>query len=133
MAYEGRSMLHAPWQQLCGTLTTLLTLPPSAITRLQQTEKQPPVPAAASHRNPRPQSCRHNMPLPSRGAGDRRRTVMVLFIGGVTYAEVSALRFLSQKGLVNCDFVVATTKMVTGSSLLAPLIARSQQAGGAGE
>ncbi len=73
------------------------------------------------------------MPLPSRGAGDRRRTVMVLFIGGVTYAEVSALRFLSQKGLVNCDFVVATTKMVTGSSLLAPLIARSQQAGGAGE
>ncbi len=56
---------------------------------------------------------------------------MVLFIGGVTYAEVSALRFLSQKGLVNCDFVVATTKMVTGSSLLAPLIV--QQAGGAGD
>lgn len=60
---------------------------------------------------------------------------MVVFIGGVTYAEVSALRFLSHKGLVNADFLIATTKMVTGSTLLGPLIAKSgqQAAGGAGD
>lgn len=58
-------------------------------------------------------------------AGDKRRTVMVLFIGGVTYAEVSALRFLSSKGLVNADFVVGTTKMVNGSTLLGSLVVKS--------
>lgn len=70
--------------------------------------------------------------LPAPRAGDKRRTVLVVFIGGVTYAEVSALRFLSQKGLVNADFVVATTKVVNGSSLLRTLVARSEAAGGGG-
>ncbi|PSC67512.1 vacuolar -sorting-associated 33-like protein [Micractinium conductrix] len=55
-------------------------------------------------------------------ASGRRRKVMVVFIGGATYAEVSALRFLSQKGICNCDFLVATTAMCTGSSLLAGLL-----------
>lgn len=59
------------------------------------------------------------------GSGSGRRTVMVVFIGGVTHAEVSALRFLSRKGLVGCDFVVVTTKVVTGSSLLASMMAPS--------
>lgn len=57
------------------------------------------------------------------GSGSRskkRKVVMVMYIGGVTYAEISALRFLSRKGLVDCDFVVATTGMVNGSTLLAP-------------
>jgi len=55
------------------------------------------------------------------GSGDAskpRRTVMVFFIGGATHAEVAALRFLSRKGLVDCDFLVGTTKMVNGSTLL---------------
>lgn len=54
------------------------------------------------------------------GSKKKRKVVMVMFIGGVTYAEISALRFLSRKGLVDCDFVVATTGMVNGSTLLAP-------------
>ena len=52
----------------------------------------------------------------------KRRTVMVMFIGGVTYAEVAALRFLSRKGIVDCDFVIGTTKMVNGNSLMASLL-----------
>ena len=39
-----------------------------------------------------------------------------------TPCQVSALRFLSQKGICNCDFLVATTAMCTGSSLLAGLL-----------
>jgi vacuolar protein sorting-associated protein 33A len=54
------------------------------------------------------------------GSKKKRKVVMVMFIGGVTYAEISALRFLSRKALVDCDFVVATTGMVNGSTLLAP-------------
>ncbi|EFN56300.1 hypothetical protein CHLNCDRAFT_144693 [Chlorella variabilis] len=57
-------------------------------------------------------------------ASGRRRRVMVVFIGGVTCAEVSALRFLSQKGLANCDFLIATTAMCTGGSLLSGLAAQ---------
>jgi hypothetical protein len=56
------------------------------------------------------------------GAPPERRTVMVLFIGGVTHAEVAALRFLSRSGLVNADFVIATTAVVTGATLLASLV-----------
>jgi vacuolar protein sorting-associated protein 33A len=52
----------------------------------------------------------------------RKRTVMVAFIGGVTLAEVSALRFLSRKEMVDCEFIIATTKIVNGSSLLASLL-----------
>lgn len=51
-------------------------------------------------------------------ATPRRPVVLVVFVGGVTSAEVAALRLLSQHNLVPCDFVVATTAMVTGRSLM---------------
>ena len=41
--------------------------------------------------------------------------------------QVSALRFLSQKGLCNCDFIVASTAVCTGSSLLASMVAEGPQ------
>lgn len=63
-------------------------------------------------------------------ASGRRRKVMVMWVGGVTYAEVSALRFLSQKGLCNCDFLIATTAVCTGSSLLSGLVAEGVQGAG---
>ncbi len=52
----------------------------------------------------------------------KKRTVMVAFIGGVTLAEIAALRFLSRKEMVDCEFVIATTKIVNGSSLLGSLL-----------
>ncbi|GBG80898.1 hypothetical protein CBR_g31454 [Chara braunii] len=57
------------------------------------------------------------------GAGQdgRRSLVLVVFIGGVTFAEISALRFLSKQEDMKCDFIVATTKLVNGSSLLETL------------
>ena len=48
----------------------------------------------------------------------KRRVVLVVFIGGVTFAEVAALRWLGARPEVNCAFVVATTKLVNGTSLL---------------
>ena len=50
-----------------------------------------------------------------------RRVVLVFFIGGVTFAEISALRWLSQQ-YENISFIVATTQMINGNSLLNSLI-----------
>ena len=52
----------------------------------------------------------------------RRRVVVVMFIGGVTFAEISALRFLSTQPEMNADFLITTTKVVNGSSFVAQFI-----------
>jgi len=44
------------------------------------------------------------------------KTIAVFFVGGVTYAEVSALRFLGRRNGVN--IVVLTTQIMNGSSVL---------------
>ncbi|KAK9844079.1 hypothetical protein WJX81_004070 [Elliptochloris bilobata] len=48
----------------------------------------------------------------------KRRVVLVVVIGGITFAEINAIRFLGGRPEVNCDFVVATTKLISGTSLL---------------
>ena len=48
----------------------------------------------------------------------KRRVVLVVIIGGVTFAEINAIRFLSGRPEVNCDFVIATTKLINGTTLL---------------
>ncbi|KAL6176831.1 hypothetical protein ACLB2K_053463 [Fragaria x ananassa] len=50
-------------------------------------------------------------------ADGKRSLVLVIFIGGVTFAEISALRFLSSQEGMAYDFIVGTTKMVSGHSL----------------
>nr|ATG70713.1 ATVPS33 vacuolar protein sorting 33 [Juniperus flaccida] len=52
----------------------------------------------------------------------RRSLVLVVFIGGVTFAEISALRFLSAQEGMTYDLIVGTTKIINGSSLLETLI-----------
>lgn len=52
----------------------------------------------------------------------RRVVVLVVFIGGVTFAEISALRFLGAQEGMKYDFVVATTKLVNGTGLLKTLM-----------
>lgn len=50
--------------------------------------------------------------------GDGRRSlVLVVFIGGVTCAEISALRFLSAQEGMAYDLIVGTTKIITGHTL----------------
>lgn len=56
----------------------------------------------------------------SAGAGGANKhaagTTLVFFLGGCTYAEISALRFMSRQG--GRQFMVATTGMVNGTTLL---------------
>ncbi|KQK23731.1 vacuolar protein-sorting-associated protein 33 homolog [Brachypodium distachyon] len=58
---------------------------------------------------------------------DRRSLVLVVFIGGVTSAEIAALRFLSAQEGMGYDFLIATTKVITGNTLLQPIIASSKE------
>lgn len=47
-----------------------------------------------------------------------KETVLVVFVGGVTFSEVSALRFLSSRPDMPYRFLVCTSKLVNGRSLL---------------
>ncbi|KAJ4971557.1 hypothetical protein NE237_004656 [Protea cynaroides] len=51
-------------------------------------------------------------------AHGQRSLVLVVFIGGVTFAEISALRFLSAQEGMAYDFIIGTTKIVNGRSLV---------------
>lgn len=42
----------------------------------------------------------------------------MMFIGGVTFAEIGALRFLSTRPELRSDFVIATTKLESGNTIV---------------
>lgn len=64
---------------------------------------------------------RRNSTASSQSSNDRARTVLVFFIGGCTFAEMSALRFLSQQEVNNCEFLIGTTKIINGTTFLKSL------------
>lgn len=43
---------------------------------------------------------------------------MVAFVGGVTFAEIAALRFLQSRPDSTVDFIIVASKLVNGNSLL---------------
>lgn len=51
-----------------------------------------------------------------------RRVVLVLFVGGCTFAEIAALRFLAAQEDNNVQFVIATTKIINKNTFLDSLI-----------
>lgn len=55
--------------------------------------------------------------------GGRNPVTLVFFIGGCTFTEISALRFLSQQeeGQGRRDYLIGTTKLINGDSLLGTL------------
>ncbi|XP_042193601.1 vacuolar protein sorting-associated protein 33A [Callorhinchus milii] len=50
------------------------------------------------------------------------RVTLVFFLGGVTYAEIAALRFLSQMEEGGIEYVIATTKLINGNSWVQSLM-----------
>ena len=48
--------------------------------------------------------------------------VLAFFVGGVTRAEISCLRFASRTMRVGCDFVVGATSVVNGNGLIESLM-----------
>jgi hypothetical protein len=65
-----------------------------------------------------------NKPKQSLGAlaeskkGAKKPTLLMVYVGGVTYMEIAALRFLSKRASFPYHIVVVTTKVVNGTTLL---------------
>ncbi|KAJ4812299.1 Vacuolar protein-sorting-associated protein [Rhynchospora pubera] len=55
----------------------------------------------------------------------RRSLVFVVFVGGVTFAEIAALRFLSSQEGMGYDFIIGTTRVVNGNSILEAIVQSS--------
>ncbi|PKA62742.1 Vacuolar protein sorting-associated protein 33 like [Apostasia shenzhenica] len=51
-----------------------------------------------------------------------RALVLVVFVGGVTFAEIAALRFLSSQDGMGYDFIIGTTKIINGNTVLESII-----------
>ena len=49
---------------------------------------------------------------------DGRRLVVVYFIGGITFSEISAIRFLNERPSASCLYLIATTKVTSGETWL---------------
>jgi len=57
--------------------------------------------------------------MPTSGTGTGKKPItLVYFLGGVTFAEISALRYLSEKEAYGRDYIIATTKIISGTSLI---------------
>ena len=52
------------------------------------------------------------------GDNGRKPTIMVVYVGGVTYMEIAALRFLSKRPSFPYHIIVFATKIINGVSLL---------------
>ncbi|CAO1626489.1 unnamed protein product [Sympodiomycopsis kandeliae] len=48
---------------------------------------------------------------------DRKRTTVVFFLGGITYAEIAAIRFMSRQSR-NRTWLIITTGIITGNKIL---------------
>ncbi|XP_064460766.1 vacuolar protein sorting-associated protein 33A-like [Ornithodoros turicata] len=53
---------------------------------------------------------------------DEQKVTLVFFLGGCTFAEISALRFLSQQDDAPVEYIVATTKLINGTTFLKSII-----------
>ncbi|GBP27005.1 Vacuolar protein sorting-associated protein 33A [Eumeta japonica] len=81
-----------------------------------------PEPTVDEHQNMQPRMIRRNS-ISSEGSGtENPRVVLVLFIGGCTYNEISALRSISQQEDSNVEFVILTTKLINGNSFIESLL-----------
>ncbi|OQS05550.1 vacuolar protein sorting-associated protein 33A [Thraustotheca clavata] len=62
-------------------------------------------------------------PVKKEGITEEERKVMVVyFIGGVTFMEIAALRHLSKQPDCPYDIIIATTKIINGSTLIKSIV-----------
>jgi 6,7-dimethyl-8-ribityllumazine synthase len=57
------------------------------------------------------------------GATEKPKVTVVFFIGGITFTEISALRWLAKAE--SRDIVICTTKLISGQTFLESLIDKS--------
>ena len=84
------------------------------------TQQNPPEDLAAALKRPSSKE-----PLGSTSAepvqGTKKPVLMVLYVGGVTYLEIAALRFLSKRSSFPYHIIICTTKIINGNTALRSL------------
>lgn len=55
------------------------------------------------------------------GSGERK-TVFVVFVGGITFTEIAALRFVAKKEEARINIVICTTSIISGNKVMAAAI-----------
>ena len=59
----------------------------------------------------------------TRDAGDdEKKTMLVYFVGGVTFMEIAALRWLARRKQSRYNIIIATTKMISGRTFMQSLV-----------
>ncbi|KAG1714266.1 Vacuolar protein sorting-associated protein 33A [Nymphon striatum] len=53
---------------------------------------------------------------------DDQKITLVFFLGGCTFAEIACLRFLGQQDDASSEYVIATTKLINGTTFLKSII-----------
>lgn len=53
---------------------------------------------------------------------DDKKVILVFCLGGITFAEIAALRFLSHQDESPAEYIIATTKIIRGNSFLQSLM-----------
>ncbi|CAG8463106.1 18575_t:CDS:10 [Acaulospora morrowiae] len=61
--------------------------------------------------------------------GQQPHVTLIFFLGGCTYTEISAIRFLAQQDESHREFVIATTQIINGNSLLNSIIQKTDHPG----
>lgn len=84
------------------------------------TQQHPPVDlATALKQNPGPSlGSLVTTDASSSGTSNKKPTLLVFFVGGVTFMEIAALRFLSKRQTFPYHIICCTTKIINGTSLL---------------
>jgi len=96
--------------------------PPQGWASLEESLKILPGPLFQRTQEPKRRPGPWDITPPVCGAQSKpRRVVLVMFVGGVTFSEVSALRFLSRQQQGGASIVVATTKLTSGEALIGTL------------
>ncbi|CAB0035911.1 unnamed protein product [Trichogramma brassicae] len=86
-----------------------------------------PGPAISSYTQKTTSNIRRNSLTSEDSAADPPKLILVFFIGGCTYAEISALRFLSQQEELNVEFIIGTTKLINGNTFISSLMENMQK------
>jgi len=79
-------------------------------------QKHPPEDLASALKGPRP-----SQSLGAIAQEEKRRTLIIVFVGGVTYMEIASLRFLSKRPTFPYHIICVTTKIINGNALLKSL------------
>ena len=103
------SMIRTGWQQTANALRAI----PGPAVDTKQSRKVTNAPGGQS-----------NQHLVGATPRNKRKVILVCFVGGVTHMEIAALRLLKKEGILpqSVEIIIATTKIVNGKSFITGMI-----------